>query len=251
MTTPKYTLKFHETDTPITDAVTKFGGQPVWLDTPQWPLSRSTGNQMQFIGQVQIYPEIFGHLAVQMAYLFISEDLNGQNIPITPQTFAPDQSVHVLYTWEPDGGENAVILQPGTWQGPSLPVATGPALWKWDSTLSRFCTGPYCEYRVSLLPGDDPDLPPQSKGPYIELPLQMSDGSLWQQQPEETEEKIGGTAQVRQYRVFPEFGSGDWQLVLQFPEQDDRFFVNFAEDGIGYVFMTKDGKQAKFGWSRI
>jgi hypothetical protein len=39
---------------PIQDPVTKFGGLPVWVDTPQWPNSRSTGKPMQFLAQVAV-----------------------------------------------------------------------------------------------------------------------------------------------------------------------------------------------------
>ena len=35
----KYTITYHEVQMPITDLVTKFGGQPVWWDQPCWPLS--------------------------------------------------------------------------------------------------------------------------------------------------------------------------------------------------------------------
>ena len=45
----KYTMSYHESPTPITNLVTKFGGQPVWLEEPQWPISRSYGEPMQFI----------------------------------------------------------------------------------------------------------------------------------------------------------------------------------------------------------
>jgi len=34
----KYDIEFIEADAPITDLVTKFGGQPVWLERPEWPL---------------------------------------------------------------------------------------------------------------------------------------------------------------------------------------------------------------------
>lgn len=43
---------FKEASSPITSADTKFGGQPVWLAEPQWPLSRATGNPMRFVCQI-------------------------------------------------------------------------------------------------------------------------------------------------------------------------------------------------------
>ncbi|GAA3924939.1 hypothetical protein Aau02nite_20960 [Amorphoplanes auranticolor] len=71
--------------------VTKMGGQPVWLQAPQWPVSRSLGEPMTFIGQFRLDTD--GEL--RMAYLFMT---------------AGDE--YVDGTWEPEGGENAVIVQP-------------------------------------------------------------------------------------------------------------------------------------------
>ncbi len=92
--------------------VTKLGGQPVWLQAPQWPLSASLQEPMTFIGQFRLE----GDDAGRMAYVFMT-----------------DGDEHVDGTWEPEGGENAVIIQPdgkvppfvavrGLDDGPSQPV---------------------------------------------------------------------------------------------------------------------------------
>ncbi|WP_346540003.1 hypothetical protein [Micromonospora sp. DPT] len=92
--------------------VTKLGGQPVWLGTPQWPVSRSLGEPMTFIGQFRLDSDGEGC----MAYLFMT-----------------DGEDYVDGTWEPEGGENAVIIQPDgsvpafvavteLGEGPSWPV---------------------------------------------------------------------------------------------------------------------------------
>jgi hypothetical protein len=47
--------------------VTKFGGQPVWLEAPQWPIGRANGKPMEFIGQVALDPQIFGNIPGKMA----------------------------------------------------------------------------------------------------------------------------------------------------------------------------------------
>jgi hypothetical protein len=73
---------------PITEPVTKLGGQPVWLEDPQWPQSSGQGTPMTFIGQFKL-PE-------GMAYLFMT-----------------DATEYVDNAWEADFGENAVIVQPG------------------------------------------------------------------------------------------------------------------------------------------
>lgn len=72
---------------------TRIGGQPHWLETAQWPTSRSTGDQMWFIGQFRTSgPEGDS----RMAYVFMTNAAG----------YADD-------AWEYDAGENAVIIQPG------------------------------------------------------------------------------------------------------------------------------------------
>jgi hypothetical protein len=66
---------------------------------------------MQFICQIALDPALFGALPTQMAYLFVTDwDYEGEY---------PD-------TCDPEGGENALIMQPGgSWRGPSLPQDEG------------------------------------------------------------------------------------------------------------------------------
>lgn len=102
-------LHLRRTPTPIQKPVTKLGGQPVWVDTPAWPQSRKLGIPMLFIGQVVIEPALFHTPPGRIAYIFITGD------------------PRVDETWEPRGGENAVIIQqvqpgrqPVTSDGPKL-----------------------------------------------------------------------------------------------------------------------------------
>jgi hypothetical protein len=112
---PAFSIAFHEVEAPITSPTTKFGGQPVWLDGPEWPLSRETGNPMRFIGQIALSTEIFGEMSAKMAYLFMT-----------------DEEEHIDGTWLPDGGENALILQPqGVFDGEVQPLKQGPILQVW------------------------------------------------------------------------------------------------------------------------
>ena len=94
----KYDIEFIEADAPITDPVTKFGGQPVWLERPEWPLSKELGRQMQFVCQIALDPDILGVSPGRMAYLFITGETEDE---------------WVDGTYDPDSGENAVIVQPG------------------------------------------------------------------------------------------------------------------------------------------
>lgn len=96
---------------PIREAVTKFGGQPVWLTTPQWPMARSDGKPMRFICQIALPPDLQCG-GQRMAYVFMSDNVDGA-------------------TYEAEGGDNAVILQPAAFE-PHVRVeatsAPGPTL---------------------------------------------------------------------------------------------------------------------------
>jgi hypothetical protein len=87
---------------------------------PQWPLSRLTGEPMRFICQIALNSDIFGEIPERMAYLFITDD----------ETFVDN-------TFDPDGGENAVIIQPGTCAMPTQPLLKGPGWYKMVSDFSE------------------------------------------------------------------------------------------------------------------
>ena len=105
-------ISFEETKAPIKETVTKFGGQPVWITKPEWPLSKSTGKPMEFICQIKLDSTLFPNSKAQMAYLFM--------------TNLDDE--YVDDTWECDGGENAIILQPGVAQIPVAELSEGPSI---------------------------------------------------------------------------------------------------------------------------
>ncbi|MGW5644569.1 hypothetical protein ACWEV3_02195 [Saccharopolyspora sp. NPDC003752] len=86
-------LRFAEASEPITEPITKFGGQPVWLADPTWPLSADTGRPMRFIGQIRLPGE-----EVRLGYLFMTEDGSDE---------------FVDGTYDPTAGENAFFAQPG------------------------------------------------------------------------------------------------------------------------------------------
>lgn len=90
--------------------MTKFGGQPVWLQVPRWPLSAAWGTPMRFVAQISINDQ----KEEKLAYLFVTA--------ADDDDFDPD----VIF---PDGGENAVIIQPGgAYDGPAVEQATGPTV---------------------------------------------------------------------------------------------------------------------------
>jgi hypothetical protein len=97
-TVPRWSLQLQPTSMPIDRPVTKFGGQPVWIGSPTWPLG-SDGEPMTFMAQFSI-PGVDG-----MAYLFIdpSED-----------------------AWEAPYDGSALLMQPGPVPERHAVRASGP-----------------------------------------------------------------------------------------------------------------------------
>jgi uncharacterized protein YwqG len=222
----RQTIEFIESQKPITEPVTKFGGQPVWIDEPQWPVSRSTGKPMRFIGQIAIDAAQFKPVAARMAYVFMT-----------------DEEEYVDGTWEPEGGENAVVLQPG--QGVAVadlkPLAVGPALYRMVKKFlhKRLMPQP-CEFSVAFKPGEDPDFAEEEERAGWDEARQESYGSALEGN------KVGGTPGFLQNTEFP--GPGRWRLLLQLDSAKVPFSINFGDAGISYVFLSEDGREARFLW---
>ncbi|GLY02703.1 MULTISPECIES: hypothetical protein [Actinoplanes] len=117
----------------IAEPVTKLSGQPVWLETPQWPISASRNRQMPFVGQFRLDD---GTGEPRLAYVFMSDENiwdieDEQNDDWDPDADDEDEvdEDEVGDTFDPEGGENAVIIQPGG-RVPSFvtvrPIRTGP-----------------------------------------------------------------------------------------------------------------------------
>jgi uncharacterized protein DUF1963 len=217
----KYVLSAVPALTPITEPVSKLGGQPLWVSAPQWPLSKATGKPMSFVGQFVLYPEIFGPLETKMAYIFMYDD-----------------EPFVDGTWMPDGGENAVILQPGTWAGPSINSATGPTLYhatrQPDGTVERTPV----EYALRLLPGEDSDVLDENE---------FRARDAWDEYCAYLDEsKIGGAPAFLQYPEYP--GPGNWRLLAQLNWDLFDSTINFGDAGVGYAFIDEEGAAAKFLW---
>jgi hypothetical protein len=227
---PKYHITFTPAPHPIREAVTKFGGQPTWLTEPQWPLSRMYQTPMLFVCQVALAPEVFGRLDAQMAYLFMTE-YSGQGV--SPST------------WEPAAGENAVLLQPGYWSGPTLSRRQGPSLYRGDRQHAVSC-----EYAVKLTLGEDPDVydvPEWAVGLDDEGDPVVEDEMAWKSYLRALfEAKIGGTAVPHDRDARPSPGPGSWHLLVQFAEQHVPFSIDFGGDGVGYAFLSADGTTARF-----
>jgi hypothetical protein len=230
----KYTLSFHEAQVPITNLDTKFGGDPVWHTVPQWPLSRSLGTPLQFIGQIVLYPEIFGNIKAKVAYVFInSNDAPNGSFPLT---------------WEVDSGENAVILQPGHCTFPTAPLYHGPTLHS-SVTVGNRTIDRLLEFSVALSYGEDPD-----HFYFTEDSLSDEETSLvyWKLRHED---KIGGSFVHNILGPSPPINVDEFKLVLQLSEigvdeNRPQLGINFGTDGVGYVFISNEGDECKFFWQR-
>jgi uncharacterized protein YwqG len=209
----RLSIEFIEATKPINEPVTKFGGQPVWLSEAQWPLSAETGNPMRFICQIALDPTLFGDIDAKMAYIFMT-----------------DEEEFVDGTYDMDGGENAVILQPGTTEHPVKALTTGPTLGNQPNTV---------EFSVKLTPTADPKFAEDTSDWTDEMQAVYTDALQGN--------KIGGTPGFIQGDEFPE--PGEWKLLLQLNSTSDvPFSINFGDSGTAYAFISEDGTQAKFLW---
>jgi uncharacterized protein YwqG len=217
----KKSIEFFEAREPITEFVTKFGGQPNWIQKPEWPLSKATGEPMRFIGQIDLERELFGQITGKMAYLFMTDDAD------------------VDGTWEPGGGENALIVQPGHTEIKTEALTNGPTLFQMVKKFFGAMNYPKTlEYGVRLNPDQDPEwLDESTKCGLPEEKLNAYINSL-------CGNKIGGVPGFLQGDEFPD--GGPWKLVLQLDSTTVPFWVNFGDAGIGYAFISEDGSRGKF-----
>ncbi len=221
MLVKKDSLAFVQTHKPTERCVTKFGGQPTWWDEPQWPLSRATGHPMRFICQIALDPDLFGDIPGRMAYLFMTDEEND-----------------VDGTWQPEGGENALLIQPGRYDGPAVSQRTGPTLEGWIDEEGTHCLAPV-EYTVQLTRDEDPDVYDKGAAGESESEVEALEAA-W------SENKLGGTPTFLQFPEYP--ADGPWRLLIQLSSTDVPFNVNFGDAGIGYGFLSQDSERGRFLW---
>jgi uncharacterized protein YwqG len=222
----KQVIDFIEAGVPITEYSTKFGGQPNWIALPEWPLSKETGNPMRFICQIAL-SDVTGVITpARMAYIFMTDEEDGE---------------FVDGTYEPNGGENAIILQPGSNECSTAELKVGPTLYRMVEVANSDRLQPEpCEFAVYRSAVEDV--------PY------MSEQDRWKLPEHERnpamglvgECKVGGTPAFLQGDEIP-FDDG-WQFLCQIDSCTSPFYVNFGDGGVGYAFLNTDGTKAKFLW---
>lgn len=212
MVLKKSIMAFHPVDGPDTGLRTRFGGQPTWIDDPQWPISLTWDNPMRFICQIVLDPELFGSLNGTMAYVFLTHPEVGSDF------FDPD----IIFF---EGGENAVIIQPnGHYDGAVQPLASGPSLYLEDGSRAAF------EVETEL--GDDPDFVPQED---------IANSSAYFKATYAN--KIGGSPGFFQGDDWPI--GGPWKLLLQLDPDDAPFHLNLGASPRLFAFISADGTVGK------
>ncbi|MEU8773523.1 hypothetical protein [Streptomyces sp. NPDC048606] len=223
---PRLRMSFRATSEPVTEPVSKFGGQPVWLDEPAWPVDPHSGEPLVFIAQFRVPGD-----EVRLAYLFLHED---------------DM---VMSGNESEDGGAVVLVQPNGRIPPfasiGSPGTRGRTLWRWGPDATEVPV----EWLTELTP-----LPPEldavadqaaassrylrREGPYVDCPEED-----WPR------DFLGGEA------VYPNHWisgiDSSWRFLCQFKDRgeaaDDPFFLNFGY-GSGYVFVSSDHLEGRFMW---
>ncbi|MDJ0601212.1 MAG: DUF1963 domain-containing protein [Crocosphaera sp.] len=228
--------QFHiaESPTEISEPITKFGGQPVWIAEPRWPLDPETDEQMLFLGQIALNEELFPNSEGTIVYLFFSEESE----PIYNEAFAVViQTSEAIHT---SGEEIAFVTE-----------ATGSTIYELDEEGEAV----YKEYRVILESQENEDSIPLEER-YTMNDLDYDTGFQFAR-PELAGNKIGGQPiYIEGLDTPPEqFNSHEWLLLLQLaPTQGywDNLEPNFypfhmelGEFGILTVFISKDYTKAK------
>ena len=216
-----YRLAFREAIRPDVNPVTRFGGQPAWLEEPVTPLSRRTGKPMTFICQIEIPADWHTKGPARMAYVFM-----------TGGGFDYD----AVETWNPDEGETAVIVQKAL----AAPPAAEPypdTLKCWEEVDGRRTEVPH-EYAVDQTPVEEPAY--LSMDALDELDDAQRDAicEAW------SGNKIGGCPTWVQYEEFP---YQDWHLLLQLEDGTYPFNLNLGT-GVGYVFLDAACTEGKLLW---
>jgi hypothetical protein len=178
---------------------------------------------MRFIGQVALDARLFGRIDGRMAYLFMTDD-----------------EEDVDGTWKPDGGENAVIIQPGDLLVPVREIAEGPTLYRMASGCGNNLAQEACEFLVRLAEDEDPEFVPEGD-------RWRGDWALMEAYHKKlVGNKLGGTPGFLQGDEFP--GDEFHRLLLQLDSTRVPFWINFGDCGIGYAFLSRSGRSGKFLW---
>jgi len=214
-------LKFREVLAPIEDPVSKFGGQPIWLEEPVAPLSRRTGKPMTFVCQIAIPSHWHENQNVHLAYVFMTGAGFDDN---------------AVETWNPEDGETAVIIQGESSKRPILEHYPD-TLRRWEERDGKRMEVP-CEYAIDETPAEEAAYVPLETLDDIEAGERESALESWRGN------KIGGSPYWVQFEEFPYEA---WRLLLQLEDGTYPFSLNLGT-GVGYVFIDSACTEGQLLW---
>jgi len=160
---------------------------------------------MRFIAQVRL-PDSLRVGGQQMAYIFMTDYADG--------------------TYDPDAGENAIILQPAKFE-PIVQCAASAM----GPTLQRPIDVPGAKRREF----ED-----------TELAVTLRDVEPGGPESEQTMSQFLGEPRWLQNEEVPR--GGPWRFLMQIDSAEGQYDVNFGDAGVAYVFIAEDGTQARFFW---
>ncbi|GAA3198387.1 hypothetical protein ACFO1B_01960 [Dactylosporangium siamense] len=224
-------LTFRPATAPIDAPVAKLGGRPFWLDEPLWPVSAESGLPMTFVGQFPLPGP-----APRMSYLFITQD---------DASMAP--------TFEPEAGENALLVQPGG-RVPAfvtgLRQPTGPSLWRRGATWTDRVP---VELHVDARP---------FTGASLSLYHREIDTQEAALRGDTADDGSGNGLLRRSYAGGKPLFWQPWTTVIdpawQFFFQldgaegcdEDAYALNFG-GGTGYALLSEDQREGRFFWDCV
>ncbi|WP_433248725.1 hypothetical protein ACQPYK_01050 [Streptosporangium sp. CA-135522] len=178
-------MAFSRVDRVIDEFCTKLGGRPTWLEEPQWPLCARHERPMGFIGQFRLPGR-----SIRMAYLFMDDESEE--------------------SWRPEGGENALIMQPGR-----IP--------------------PFIE-TVDAADGES-----------LVEELFVDLEEVEQVEPPCWGSRLLGVPGWLQDEEYP--AGGPWSFFFQLrSSQRDMYQLMFGDGGMGYGFLSADEQEGRFLW---
>ena len=223
-------MAFRPVAAPLSGLVTKLGGQPTWLEQPAWPQSTGYKVPMMFVGQFPVPGD-----GARMAYLFITDDPDG-----------------IANSYEPEAGENALLIQPGG-RIPSFlatrPDSTGPSLWRRGARWNEHVP---VELRVETSRLD----PDEERELENDIALRDAECAGVFLSPPDTGilppySYTGG----RPHYWQPSSGlSAPWRFFFQLDGSEgwdgEPYALNFG-GGTGYAYLSPDEREGRFFWDCV
>ncbi|MCG3266294.1 hypothetical protein [Yoonia sp. I 8.24] len=220
-------ISFVLADAQVQQPVTKFGGQPVWIGAPTWPIDDEFGEQMIFVAQFALTPDLFPGSKESVVYLFVAA-----SEPVTTDTTTCIvQSAHAAI--------------PATCK--TTPELTGPSVITLRDEVEE-----QLEYAVTLQTVDEPTVALADR--FTKSELSLKDGYQFRHTALAGCKLAGQPIYVEQQQAPEYFRNPDWVHICQLAP-DHGYFAQFqpnfypfvlelGEYGLLNVFINTDGTRA-------